>query len=464
MPELKRTMFREYDIRGQVGPEELNETSVKLITRAFGSTLIETGVSQCVVGYDNRSYSKGLAEAAIEGLVSTGVHVKNVGQVTVPVAYWAQYHLDVKGICMGTASHNPNGWFGLKLGMDKSSTLQGFDELYSRIVREDFLSGDGSREDVSTDEIIQAYIKDLTSRATLHRPLKVVVNTGNGAAGPINVPALKAFGCEVIEQNTTPDATFPNHEPNPSSVGFQKALEAKVMEVGADCGLGYDADGDRLGVVDERGRTMYPDKILIFLARLALAKEPGASIVYDVKATRAISDDVIAHGGKPVIWKTGHSHIKAKSREVDAPVAGERSGHIFIRRGYFGYDDGLFASMKFLEYVTSQEKSVAELHDEVSTYATSPTYEAHCADEVKYGIVDKLVQDVKEKYGSEKVVDVNGARVEFDDGWGLVRASSNLPKLVLVFEARTQERMNTIKNEFESLIAKYPEIGKMEAE
>jgi len=463
MAELKRTMFREYDIRGQV-KDELTDGAVGFIAKAFGSMLHDAGITECVVGYDNRSYSKGLAQTAMAGLVSTGIHVKNIGEVTAPVAYWSQYHLGVKGICMGTASHNPNGWFGLKLGTDFSSTLNGFDDLYGRILREDFVVAEGTREDLSTQDIIEAYQKDLNTRAILHRPMKIVVNCGNGAAGPTNVAALRQFGCEVVEQNTTPDATFPNHEPNPSSMGFQQAIEAKVKEVGADCGIGFDADGDRLGVTDNLGRTMYPDKILIFLARLALVNEPGASIVYDVKSTRAVADDVKAHGGVPVMWKTGHSHIKIKAVEVDAPVSGERSGHIFIRRGYYGFDDGLFAAMKFLEFVSSQEKTVAELHDEVSLYVSSPTYEAHCADEIKYQVVDKMVEALKKQYGAENVIDVNGARVEFADGWGLVRASSNLPKLVFVFEAKTKERMEEIKNNFVTFIATYPEVGEMNAE
>lgn len=466
MATLNKYMFREYDIRGLVNNEDLNEANVELIAKGFGSLLKERGVDRCLVGYDNRSYSKGLIEAAISGLISTGVHVTNIGQVTVPLAYWSQYHLDIPAVCMGTASHNPNGWFGLKLGYEKSSTLLGQElvDLYNRVSEENFTHGEGTRKDISTDQMMSVYRDDLMKRAKLNRPLKIVVNCGNGAAGPVNVPALRSFGCEVIEQNTTPDATFPNHEPNPSSVGFQKALEAKVLETGADCGIGFDADGDRLGVIDNLGRTMYPDKILIFLARLELIKHPGASIVFDVKSSRAVADDVKAHGGVPVLWKTGHSYIKAKSKEVNAPVSGERSGHIFYRSGYFGYDDGLFAALKFLEYVSTQSKTIAQLHDEVSAYSTSPTYEAHCADDVKYQIVDKLVSELKAKYGADRVIDINGARVEFEDGWGLVRASSNLPKLVLVFEGKTKERMESIISEFEKLLKAYPEVGEMEPE
>ncbi|MEK7619122.1 MAG: phosphomannomutase/phosphoglucomutase [Patescibacteria group bacterium] len=466
MPTLKRSMFREYDIRGLVNEDELNEASITAIARGFGAILREKGVCSLVAGYDNRAYSKALTEAAISGFLASGIDVTAIGQGTAPLIYWAQYHFDIPGVCVGSASHNPNGWFGLKLGYEKSSTLYGEEmtALYDRIRDEKFIDGAGTRRDVPTDTVIAAYDADLVRRAQLHRPLKIVVNCGNGTAGPVNVPALRAFGCEVIEQHTNPDATFPNHEPNPSSVGFQKALEAKVLEVGADCGVGFDADGDRLGIVDNLGRTMYPDKILIFLSRLELAKHPGASIVFDVKSSRAVSDDVKAHGGVPVLWKTGHSYIKAKSREVDAPVSGERSGHIFIRSGYYGYDDALFASLKFLEYVSSQLKTVAELHDEVTTYVTSPTYQTHCADEVKYAVSDKLTAALKTKYGAENVIDINGARVEFEDGWGLVRASSNLPVLVLVFEGKTKERMDQIIAEFKDLLKGYPEVGEMEAE
>lgn len=466
MPFLNRHMFREYDIRGRVTNDELNEGSVNAIAKGFGSLLRKRGVATCLVGYDNRSYSKNLTESAIAGLMSTGIHVTNAGQVTVPLAYWAQYHFDIPGVCMGSASHNPNGWFGLKLGYEKSSTLLGQEliDLYDRIAKENFLYGKGTRTDVNTDQVTSAYADDLIKRAKLHRPLKIVVNCGNGAAGPVVVPTLRAFGCTVIEQNTEPDATFPNHEPNPSNIGFQKALETKVLETHADCGIGFDADGDRLGVVDNLGRTMYSDKVLIFLARLELAKYPGASIVFDVKSSRAVWDDVKAHGGIPVLWKTGHSYIKAKSREVNAPVSGERSGHIFYRSGYFGYDDGLFAALKFLEYVSSQNKTVAQLHNEVSTYVTSPTYEAHCADDVKYMIVEKITSAFKEKYGTKNVVDINGARVEFPDGWGLVRASSNLPKLVLVFEGATKERMESLIKEFRDILTSYPDVGEMKPE
>lgn len=464
MANLKRTMFREYDIRGQTNEEELNKTSTELIAKGFGSMFVERGGKECIVGYDNRAYSKELMGAAVRGLLSVGVNVKNIGQVPAPLAYWSQYFLDIRGVCMGTASHNPNGWFGLKLGFDKTDTEVDFAALYERIVKEEFLSGQGVYEEIEQERIFQAYVEDLLGRAVLHRPMKIVVNSGNGVAGPIGVRVLRAFGCEVIEQNTIPDSRFPNHEPNPSSVGFQKVLEEKVKEAGADCGIGFDADGDRLGVVDNLGRNMNPDRALIFLARLELTKKPGAAIVFDAKATRSLIDDIKRNGGRPVMEKPGHMFIKTRARLVDAPVSGERSGHIFFRSGYYGFDDAIFAAMKFLEYVSSQNKTVAELHDEVTTYVTSPTYQAACADEIKYKIVDGLVEAMKEKYGERNVNTVSGARVEFADGWGLVRASSNLPKLVLVFEAKTKEQTEEIKKEFVLILKKYPEVGEIEKE
>ena len=462
MPDLKKTMFREYDIRGVVQDGELNEKSAYYIARGFAKMMRDRGVEKCVVGYDNRSYAKGIMEEFMRGLVESGIHVKNIGEASTPMTYWGQYHLDCDGVANGTASHNPNGWFGLKIGYEKSMTNVPFAELHNVIKNEDFVDGEGSREDVDRDAFAQAYIEDLLGRAKLHRPLKIVVNSGNGVAGPVDVEALKRFGCEVIEQNTKPDSTFPNHEPNPGSESFQNAIEPKVRESNVDCGIGFDADGDRLGVVDNLGRTMFADKVLVFMVRLALKKNPGASIVYDVKCSRALEDEIKEHGGVPVMWKTGHAHIKSKAREVGAPVSGERSGHFFYADGYHGYDDGLFAAMKFLEYVSSQEKTVAELHDEVTTYVTSHVYEPHCADEIKYDVVERLTVELKERFGADNVVDINGARVEFEDGWGLVRASSNLPKLVLVFEAKTQERMEEIMKTFEEILANYKEVGPME--
>lgn len=462
--QLEKTMFRKYDIRGRVSEKELNETVCEQIGRGFGTMLRALGVTECVSGYDNRAYSKALTDAAVRGIISTGVSVKDIGMVTVPVAYWAQYFLKAKGVCMGTASHNPNGWFGLKLGADMSSTFEQGDiqTLYRLIEQETFQSGNGSVEQVSG--VLQAYQKDLASRATLHRPLTVVVDAGNGTAGPVNVLPLQMYGVKVIGQFIDSDPTFPNHEPNPSLVEAQRALAKKVLEVKADIGIGFDADGDRIGIIDNLGRPMFADKIVLFLARLALQKEPGAKIVFDVKSSQALIDDISSHGGVPVMWKTGHSFIKAKSKEVDAALGGERSGHIFIRRGYYGYDDALMAALAFLEYLSGQKKTVAQLHDEVSNYVTSPEIKAHCPDEQKERIVARLTEEFEKEFGAEHMVKIDGARVNFGDGWGLVRVSSNLPELVLVFEAKTKARMLEIKEFFRARLRKYPNVGPFENE
>lgn len=460
--QLERTMFRKYDIRGRVSEKELNEQSAEAIGRAFGTMCRSRGVETVVSGYDNRAYSKSLTEAAMRGIISTGVNIKNIGMVTVPVAYWGQYHLQSRGVCMGTASHNPNGWFGFKLGFDYSNTTVSFEDLYALVEKEEFASGEGSIEPVAG--VVAAYQKDVAGRAALHRPLAVVVDAGNGTAGEINVPALTMLGARVIGQFIESDPSFPNHEPNPGLVESQRALSSKVLETKADLGIGFDADGDRIGVVDDRGRAIYPDKAFIFLARLALAAEPGAKIVFDVKSSQALIDDIRAHGGVPVMWKTGHAFIKAKSQEVDAAIAGERSGHIFIRRGYYGYDDALMAALKLIEYISSQPKKLSELYDELPQYFASPEIHAKCADEVKEDVVARVVEELKIEYGADKVIDIDGGRVDFGDGWGLVRYSSNLPELVLVFEAKTEARMKEIKELFRGLLKKYKEIGKFENE
>lgn len=459
MPELKKTMFREYDIRGLVNQEELNEKSVEIIGRGFGTFLKRHNVAKTVVGFDAREYSERLKNSLTGGIISTGVDVIEIGLVLVPIAYFAQVFLGIKGIAMVTASHNPKGWSGFKLGHDLETTLLSRDinEIYQIILKEDFLLGKG-RVKINKD-MIKAYKDYILKKVRLKRKLKVVVNAGNGTAGPIVPPILREAGCEVIEQFCDIDFDFPHHEPNPAALKALQALASKVREVRADIGLGFDGDGDRLGVVDENGKTVWPDRFMILLVRNVLNKKPGAKIVFDVKCSQALIEEIEKHGGVPVMWKTGHSYIKQKAKEVDAALAGERSGHIFYRQGYYGYDDAVFASLKLLEYLSAQDKSFSELMLTTPQYVSSPTWQVSCPDEVKYEVAERLVKEFKEEYGN-RVIDINGARVQFEQGWGLVRASSNLPVLVLVFESKTKKDLKRIENIFRQKLAKHPEIGK----
>jgi len=459
MVKLEPTIFREYDIRGEVKDGEINEETTKIVAKGFASFLAKRKIKDVVIGHDFREYSKGLEDAFIEGLIESGVNVTDVGMVLSPILYFAQYHLKIKGGVMITASHNPNGWAGYKLGYDYSVTLLPDDvqEVHKIIKNDDFIEGKGKLKEYKG--IIKDYKKFVLSKVKLGKKMKVVVDCGNGTASEIAPDILRDAGCEVIEQFCELDYNFPNHEPNPSLAEAQEILSNRVKKEKADIGLGFDGDGDRIGLCDEKGETVFPDQALILLARLALQEKPGAAIVFDVKSTQGLVEDITARGGKPVMWITGHSYIKQKTKEVDAALGGEGSGHIFYREGYYGYDDAIFAGLKLLEYLSNQENTFSQEMATTPQYEKTPTIHVDCADEIKYNIVEKLVKDLKKDFG-DKVIDVNGARVQFDDGWFLVRASSNMPVLVFGFEAKTKERLEELKKILTSYTDKYPEIGK----
>ncbi len=460
MAQIKKTIFREYDLRGRISDDEITEKNCRIIGTGFGSLLRKKGINKVVVGFDAREYSVWIKNSLIEGLVSTGVNVIEIGQVLTPIAYFAQFHLNVKGLAMVTASHNPNGWSGFKLGYDFGSTLlpEDIQELYQIILKEDFVKGNGKIE--KYNNIIQNYSDYLVDKVNIKRPIKVLVNAGNGTAGPISPLILEKAGCQITKQYCDIDFSFPHHEPNPASIEMLKAMSSKVREIGADIGIGFDGDGDRIGIVDEKGGIIWPDKIMILLVRQVLKEKPHSKIVFDVKCSQSLIEEIEKNGGEPIMWKTGHSYIKQKAKAVDAALAGERSGHIFYRHGYYGYDDATFCALKLLEYLSGQDQSLSKIMLSTPQYFTSPTWHADCDDEIKYEIVDKLVKEFKKEYGEKKVIDINGARVILNDGWGLVRASSNLPNLVLVFESKTKEGLQRIESIFREKLSKYPMVNK----
>ena len=458
---LNKYMFREYDIRGRIDKDdELTPEAIDAIGRGFAVFLKKRGLNEAIVGHDARPYSKTVKDITIKALLESGINVIEIGEVLVPIFYFSQYHLKKKGGVMITASHNPWGWSGFKHAYDYSTTLVPDDvrELYEIVKKGELMSGNGKLEVYS--DIINYYKKDILARVKIVRPLKVLIDTGNGTAGPIVPDILREAGCEVVEQYTDVKGENRHHDANPSTVGMLEAMAGGVKKNAVDIGLGFDDDGDRLGAVDEKGDVIWPDRILILLSRLLLKEKPGAKIVFDVKSTEALPEDIKAHGGVPVMWKTGHSYIKAKAKEVGAALAGERSGHIFFFHGYYGYDDAIFAALKLLEYISGQKNPVSEIIKALPQYITSPVWHAPCADAKKYAVVEKLTAEFKKEYGSDKVIDINGARVYIDDGWGLIRASSNVPALVLVFEAKTEEGLKKIEQIFRDKFLQYPEVGK----
>ncbi len=456
MAQLKRTMFREYDIRGKESDDELNEESIYLIARGFGKMLRDANITNCIVGHDARGTSENFHAQALKALTESGVNCIDIGTVTTPMSYFAQYRFKVKGLCMITASHNPAGWNGLKLGMDFSNTLGPADigHLYTLIEEENFAGGEGV---VRQEDVKDAYIKDLVGRVKLAKPLKILVNTGNGTAGLFAPEFFRVAGCEVIEHFTNVDPSYPNYTANPD--GEKMMQDTGVQTVKNDCDIGFaiDGDGDRLGVVDEKGQIVWPDRYIILLSRLVLAKHPGAKIVFDVKVSEALPEDISAHGGIPIMWKTGHSYIKAKLSEENAALAGEMSGHIFFGDDFYGFDDAFFAGLKLLEFLTRENKTISELVATTPYYVSTPTIQVKTTDEEKYTIVNELVETFKRE--GYRVVDTSGARVYMKDGWGLVRASSNTPSLVLRFEAKTQETLHHIMQIFKQKLAKFKNVG-----
>ncbi len=453
-----RNMFREYDLRGRVSEKELSTESVFKIARAFGQLLQKRNINDIVIGYDNRKTSFEFKNSAVTGLLSTGCNVVDIGLTLSPVLYYAQHFYHINGGLMITASHNPDDWSGMKFSDGLSKTLgpEGIKELYKLVAEDNPENKTGKYEQRN---VRSAYIERITTGVHLDKPLKIVAECGNGGAGVFAYEVLQRIGAMTFQLYCDPDTRYPNYFPNPSSLKARKRLKEMVLHpyIEADIGMGFDGDGDRLGVQDNLGNNVWSDKVLLFLARDLLEKKPGSQIVFDVKCSQALIEDIRNNGGKPVMWKTGHSYIKAKLHEINAELAGERSGHIFFNEGYYGFDDALYASVKFLEYLSRQNKKLSELLLTIPRYITSPEIQAHCSDDVKYKIVDAIVHDFKKDYG-DRVIDINGARVTFGDGWGLVRASSNLPELVIIFEAKNEKKLLEIRDIFRKKINSYKEV------
>lgn len=459
-----RNMFREYDVRGRVNDEELNNDSVALIVKAFGTFLRERDPDndKVVIGYDNRSYSPGFSKVATEAMMQCGFHVIDVGLSLSPVVYFAQYHCESPAAIMITASHNPDGWCGFKLAHGYSQTLgpKEVDELREIVEKGRFAEKDGGR--VEEVDVRDAYIDNIVSRIEMDASWapRVVIDAGNGGAGIFAWEVFHRLGCPTFQLYCDPDMSYPHYFPNPSDLNARRRLSEMVTHpyIRADVGIGFDGDGDRIGIIDKNGENLWSDRLLMILARQLLEKKPGGKIVFDVKCSQALAEVIADNGGEPIMWKTGHSHIKAKMQETEADLAGERSGHIFVGGDdYYGFDDAIFTAAKLVEYLSQQKESITEILSEFPAYITSPEIKAHCADEVKYNVVDQLIADFKREYNS-RVNDTNGARVLFDNGFGLVRASSNLPELVLIFEGHTHEDMMHIHDIFRTKLGAYKDV------
>jgi phosphomannomutase/phosphoglucomutase len=441
-------VFREYDIRG-VADRDLDDDFARDLGRAIGTFLGRRGQRRIALGRDCRLSSDRLHAALTDGLVETGAHLVDIGVGPTPMMYFAVSHGELEGGVQITGSHNPPEDNGFKL-MSGKGTLSG-DEiraLRSLIEQRDFdLPGGGS---VEAQDFLPAYCGYMKGNLRMGRDdLHFAVDAGNGAGGPTALAAMETLSLSPQAMYCEMDGAFPNHHPDPSLPENLAELEARVREDGLEVGIAYDGDADRLGLIDDQGQIVWGDRLMILLSREILRRHPGAAILGEVKCSQTLYDDIGQSGGRPIVWKTGHSLIKKKMKEESALLAGEMSGHLFFADRYFGFDDAVYASLRVLEILSNTDRRLSELLADVPTTHVTPEIRVSCPDEVKFDVVAKVLDHYRPTH---EVLDVDGARVNFDGGWGLVRASNTQPALVLRFEAQSPERRDEIRKEVEGIV------------
>jgi len=444
-------IFRAYDVRGKVDIDITPEV-FEQVGRAYGTLVKRKGGGQIALGMDNRVTSPPLKEAFGRGVLSTGVHVVDIGTNHTPLLYFAVAHWKLDGGATVTGSHNPVSDNGVKMVHAGAAPLteDEIQGLLGAVRASDFERGEGRR---TTRDPREEYFNAVTNVVKLARRLKVVVDAGNGVAGAFAPELLRRLGCEVVELFCESDGTFPNHLPDPEMEENVRDLITKVQEVRADVGIAYDGDADRMGVVDEQGRRHEADLILALLARDLLSRHPGAEVVFDVKCSQVLVDDVRQHGGQPIMWKTGHSHLKRKMREDKILLGGEVSGHLFFGENWYGVDDGILASCKFLELCALSSQPVSSHFDTLPHLYNTPELKAPCPDDKKFEVVAELARAFKDRY---ETIETDGARILFGEGWGLVRASNTNAYLTLRFEGQTQAAVDEMKRMVYDRLRRYP--------
>jgi phosphomannomutase/phosphoglucomutase len=435
------SIFREYDIRG-LAERDFAEDFALLLGKVLGTMVRRRGGARVSVGRDCRLTSDAYAEALIAGLASTGLQVYDLGICPTPLLYFSLFHLDLDGGVEVTASHNTSEYNGFKLCLGKD-TLYGeqIQEIRSKMESNDFTEETGGK--VQRYEIVPPYQRHLLQDVRkLKRPLKIVVDAGNGVGGPVAPAIFRRLGCTVWEIGCIPDGNFPLHHPDPTVTENLQILIEKVRAENADVGFAYDGDADRIGVVDEKGGIIWGDELLVLFARDVLQRHPNATIVSEVKCSQRLYDDIAKRGGVPIMWKAGHSLLKAKLNEARALLAGELTGHMFFKERYFGYDDAIYASVRLLEILSNSDRPLSALLADLPKTVSTPEIRIACPDERKFIIAD-LAKDYFRKHYD--IIDIDGVRVQFPDGWGLIRASNTQPALVLRFEARTADQLNAYR-------------------
>ena len=444
---LPAEIFKAYDIRGIVD-KTLTEEITFQIGRAVGSEVIASGGTDIVIGRDGRLSGPRLAKALAAGLQASGVNVVDIGLAPSPVVYYSSHLLGIPSCIAITGSHNPPDYNGLKMVVDGITlSADKIQELKRRIQVQDFSAGQG---DYRQQNITEDYISRIMDDVKLVRPLKIAIDCGNGVAGATAPAVFRGIGCEVIELFSEVDGNFPNHHPDPSQIENLQDLITAVKTHKADLGLAFDGDGDRLGVVSSKGEVIWPDRQMILFARDVLQRNPGAEIIYDVKCTRLLAIEIEKAGGQATMWRTGHSFMKAKLKETGAALAGEMSGHIFFKERWYGFDDGVYAGARLMELLAAQEQTPQQLFDALPNSINTPELRMEFAEGEHYQFMEKLQQTARFENG--KISTIDGLRVEYEYGFGLIRASNTTPILVLRFEADSDQELAAIQADFASAI------------
>jgi phosphomannomutase/phosphoglucomutase len=443
---MNAQIFREYDIRAIVN-EELTLDEVVILGKAIGTYLGRQGKTQITLGRDGRLSSDAFREHFLEGMLSTGCQMIDIGVCPTPLLYFSIRHLKTDGGVMITASHNPPQYNGFKICSGPDTIYgQEIQKIYQIALEGKFFSGQGS---VRQEDVLLAYQQLVLKDIQIPRPLRVGLDGGNGTGGWLALPIIRQLGCEVFDLYCEIDGSFPHHEPDPTVPENVEELKELVLREQLDVGLAYDGDGDRLGVIDHLGNIIWGDQLLILFARSILPGRPGATIIGEVKCSQNLYEDIPRQGGKVIMWKTGHSLIKQKIKEVQAVLAGEMSGHLFFADRYFGFDDAIYASLRLLEILSKTGKRIPELLSGLPQTFSTPEIRMEIAEEKKFLVVETAKKELAAKY---PIIDVDGVRVLYEDGWGLIRASNTQPVLVLRFEAKTPDRLQAIQTEIEDVL------------
>lgn len=433
-------IFRQYDIRGIVD-KDLTDDVVENIGKAYGTYVKDKNVKKITLGGDCRLSSDRFRNVLKKGLLSTGLHVIDLGTCPTPLLYFSIRHLKTEGGIMITGSHNPSDYNGFKLCIGPD-TIHGeeIQNIRKVIEKEKFVTSEGKEESFEITPVYQDYL--IKNAKVNNKNIKIVIDAGNGTGGVVAKDIFTKLGIKTECLYCEMDGNFPNHHPDPTVPENLEDLKNRVLEISADVGIGYDGDADRIGIVDDKGNIIWGDQLMILFAREILQRKPGATFISEVKCSNVMYDDIKAHGGNAIMWKTGHSLIKEKMKEMGAELAAEMSGHIFFKDRYFGFDDAIYSSLRLVEILSNSDKKISEMLSNLPKTFTTPEIRVDCPDSIKFQVVDKVRDFFKKEY---EVIDVDGARILFPEGWGLVRASNTQPVLVLRFEANSIEQRDKLK-------------------